>query len=97
MVLRVPRNGVPHSDQDVINLQFVQEHLPTVPRPEIIAHDSSESNPLNNPYIIQKRIPGHNMESQTRSYPYLNHQQKLAFVRGYCEILLNMQKLQQHP
>lgn len=87
MVVRVPRMGSSPSEQDVVNLQFVEEYL-SLPTAEIIACDFSEKNPLNSPYMLQRRLPGHNLESVAQSYPSLSHKQKLAFVEEFCETIL---------
>lgn len=87
MVLRVPQMGVESSEQDVFNLQFVQEFF-DLPTAKIIAYDQSENNPLCSPYMLQARIPGHDLESASQSYPDLDHQQKLAFIREFCEDIL---------
>ena len=93
MILRVPRMGVPQSDQDVLNTQFARKHT-RLPVPEILAVDTTSNNPLDQPYIIQSRIPGHDLDSESQSYPGLSHSQKLMFVYDFCQILLSMQKVQ---
>ena len=96
MVLRVPRMGMPPScHQDITILQFVQEHT-GIPAPGVIAHNSTCNNPLNGPYVIHSRIPGHDLESRIQPYPDLSHEQKLAFVEQYARILLAMQGIR-HP
>ncbi|KAL9123819.1 MAG: hypothetical protein Q9217_006791, partial [Psora testacea] len=96
MVLRVPRTGLPPSmEQDIAVLQFLQKHT-QIPAPVVIAHDITCENPLNGPYVIQSRIPGHDLESKRQPYPGLCHEQKLSFVEEFCSLLLAMQKIQ-HP
>lgn len=95
MVLRAPRMGVPQSDQDVTNLQFVRKHT-NIPAPDILANDSTGDNALNEPYVIQSRIPGYDLESKIQSYPSLSHEQKIVLVEEFCQILLDMQEFQ-HP
>lgn len=95
MVLRVPRMGVPWSDEAIIILRFVQKYT-NIPVPHILAYSSIDKNPLKEPYVLQTRIPGHDLESKTQSYLGLSHEQKLVFVEQFCRILLEMQRVR-HP
>jgi aminoglycoside phosphotransferase (APT) family kinase protein len=96
MVLRVPRRNLAEPEHDVTILQFVQEHATMIPIPEVISCDLSLKNPLNAPYVLQKRIPGFDLESRTRSYPDLTHEQKMMFVEEFCQILVDLQGIE-HP
>ena len=96
MVLRVARMGMPvNVKQDVTILQFLQKHTQT-PAPLVIARDITDENPLKEPYVILKRIPGHVLESKTQPYTSLSHEQKILFVEEFCNLLLAMQKIR-HP
>ncbi|MCJ1460718.1 hypothetical protein MMC28_011100 [Mycoblastus sanguinarius] len=90
MILRVPRWNMSRPDHDVTMLQFVRKHA-LVPVPEVLAHDFTGNNPLRKPYVFQSRIAGHDLESKARSYPHLSHEQKIMFVKEFCQILVNMQ------
>ena len=100
MVLRVARGDWAHPEHDATILQFVMKHavfdgIP-IPIPEIIAHDFTSDNPLGAPYLLQKRIAGSDLESKTRSYPDLTHEQKKLFIKQFSKILLDLRSIE-HP
>lgn len=96
MVLRVPRGNLAEPEHDVTILQFVQEYAAVIPIPEVISYDLTRNNPLNAPYVVQKRIPGLDLESRIRPYPDLTQEQKLMFVEEFCQILVDLQGIE-HP
>ena len=87
--------GCEQSDQDFINLQFVRQYT-NIAVPELVVVDTTSKNPLGQPFMIQKRIAGHDLESAAQDYSSLTHIQKVHFVKEFCQVLLDMQKVQ-HP
>ena len=96
MVFRVPRGDWANPEHDITILQFAKEHVKHIPIPEVFSYDLTSNNPLNSPYVLQKRIPGLDLESKTRSYPDLTHEQKLTFVEEFCQILVDLKSVE-HP
>lgn len=93
LILRVPRFHDARPDREVANVQFVSQH-PSIPVAKIKAFDFSEDNPLNSPYVIQSRIPGHDLQSKLHSFPTLTHKQQCVFAKDFGRILRSMQKIQ---
>jgi len=96
MVLRVPRGNLAEPEHDVTILQFVQVYASMIPTPEVISYDLTRNNPLNAPYVSQKRVPGLDLESETRSYLDLTQEQKIMFVEEFCQVLVDLQGIE-HP
>ena len=93
MVLRVPRGNLAQPEHDVTLLRFAEKYA-MVPVPEVIAHDFTRDNFLGAPYVLQKRIDGLDLESKTRSYPNLTHQQKKDFVDDFTQVITNLQSVE---
>ena len=89
LVLRIPRDDDSHADREVAIVNFVRQY-PSIPVPEIKAFDCAEDNLLNSPYVIQSRIPGHDLQSLEYSWPTLTHQQK---CRDFGKILRSLQDI----
>ena len=96
MVLRVARGCWADPEHDVTILKFIQKHamFDSIPTPEVIAYDFSSNNPMDAPYVMQRRIPGLDLESKARSYPDLTHDQKKSFVEQYCQMLLDLYSIE---
>lgn len=92
MVLRVPRGNLSEPEHGVAILQFVTKYGEgLIPVPEVVAHDFTSDNPLKMPYIVQKRIPGQDLETKSRPFPSLTQEQKITFVTEFVQNLVNMQ------
>lgn len=66
-------------DRDVAILNFVRQRT-TIPVPEIIAQNFSNENALGMPYVVQRRVPGSDLDSM---WGKLSHQQRCAIA---CEM-----------
>lgn len=97
LVLRVPRHGDTAQDAEIAILQFVGKHT-SIPVPEIRFLDPTTNNPLKERYVIQNRIPGHDLQNDRKSfwYPGLSHTQKCTVARELARILLELQEIR-HP
>ena len=95
MILRVPRGKEHPLDHDICMLKFVQKYFKG-PVPRILTCDLTFDNPLNAPYLLQTRLSGHDLQSKAQSYPSLTQAQKIAFVKEFARLFLNMQALE-HP
>jgi len=82
-------------DHDVCMLKFAHKYF-AGPSPNILTHGFTFDNPLKAPYILQKRINGHDLDSKAQRYPTLTHEQKLMFVEEFAQLLVNMQVIE-HP
>ncbi|KAG8528443.1 uncharacterized protein KY384_007361 [Bacidia gigantensis] len=80
LILRKPREpNFGHPDRDEALLNFLREKS-SIPVVQSIAHDFSSDNPLESPYVIQKRIPGESLEQM---WPSLNQEQRSTIA---CEV-----------
>ena len=78
LILRVPRD-LTHSqpDREVALLRYISRHSP-IPVPTIVGHDFGSNNPLGSPYVLQRRIPGINLD---QLWNRLNHAQRCIVAR----------------
>ncbi len=97
LILRVPRFDDARTDREVAVLRFICQYT-TIPVPEVKHMDFTSNNPLKQCYVIQNRIPGHDLQSRTNHifYPDLNHDQKCTFAKEFALILLKLQDIM-HP
>ena len=97
LILRVPRLRPARPDRESAMLRFVSQHT-QVPVPEVKSLDLTSENPLGEPYMIQSRVPGHDLQHDTTPsyYPALNHEQKCVVVRDLARVLLDLQHVT-HP
>ena len=81
LILRNSRweDGEGRPDRDVAILDFVRQRT-TIPVPEIVAKDFSNDNALAMPYVIQRRVPGGDLNSM---WGKLSHQQRCGIA---CEM-----------
>jgi len=71
LILRIGRGGYSRPDREVAMLRFVRQHT-QIPVPDVKFMDLSDDNPLKSPYVIQDRVPGHNLQHAGPScYPDL--------------------------
>ena len=83
-IVRIPR----YTDQDIAadaaHMAYALLNYPAIPIPECIVFDTSRLNPLNEPYMIQKRVPGVSAHSNEFSVVTLPHEQqcRLAYQLG---------------
>ena len=81
LILRNSRweDGEGRPDRAVAILDFVRQRT-TIPIPEVIAKDFSNDNALGMPYVVQRRVPGSDINSL---WGKLSHQQRCAIA---CEL-----------
>ena len=97
LILRVPRFDDVQHDREVAVLRFIR-HYTTIPVPEVKYVDFTCDNPLKQCYVIQNRIPGYDLQHQSKPtfYPDLNHVQKCTFAKEFALILLKLHDIM-HP
>ena len=95
LVLRVPRFVHARPDRDVATLRFVRKYT-SIPVPEVVMHDFTKSNPLDSPYLVQARIPGHSLQTKPGPsyYPNLSHKQKCIVAKELGRILREIQSVE---
>ena len=95
LVLRVPRFVHARPDRDVATLRFVRKYT-SIPVPEVVRYDFTKNNPLGSPYLVQARIPGHNLQSDSSPscYPNLSHKQKCIVAKEVGRILREIQAVE---
>ncbi|KAL8813133.1 MAG: hypothetical protein Q9200_000481 [Gallowayella weberi] len=90
-VLRIPRfqfrTETAHARQarEMAIVRYVRQHT-SIPTAKIVFSDSTIKNPLEDPYVVQSRIPGQDLLAV---YPTLTHQQKLAIAEQWGQMLLS--------
>ena len=95
LVLRVPRSFHTRLDRDVAILRFVRKYT-SIPVPEVVRYDFTKNNPLGSPYLVQTRIPGHNLQNgcSPSCYPNLSHKQKCIVAKEIGRILREIQAVE---
>lgn len=88
-ILRVPRFEAAHVDREVAVLQFLRRYS-TLPVPEIIRFEETNNNILESPYMVQNRIPGHDLYS---SFPKLDHEGKCRVAKELGHVFHEMLSL----
>ncbi|KAG8530877.1 uncharacterized protein KY384_004234 [Bacidia gigantensis] len=89
-VLRIPRFEFARPARDAAILRYVRQRYPQIPVPEIEAADFTSHNVLNEPYMVQKRIPGIGLHSKECRFPGLTHDQKHTFAAQFGKILRSL-------
>ena len=84
-ILRIPRFVAAQQERELAIVRYVRHHT-SIPTAEIIFFDSTPENPLNEPYAVQTRIPGRDLQ---QAYPKLSHEQKLAVAEQWGRMLLS--------
>ena len=94
-VLRVPRFEHARLDRDVAALRFVHKYT-SIPVPEVVLYDFTKANPLDSPYIVQTRVPGHDLQANPgpNYYPNLSHRQKCTVAKELGRILREIQSVE---
>lgn len=85
LILRVPRFEDTRPDREVAVLRFIRQYT-SIPVPEVKYMDFTCDNPLKRCYIIQNRIPGHDLQAKNKPTCYLNlnHEQKCTFAKKFA-------------
>ena len=89
-VLRVPRYSDQHPASDAAVQQYVHRNYPTVPVATVVTVDDSRLNPLNEPYMIQTRLPGVSAHGVTFTYDDLAHDQQCRIASQLGKIMRDM-------
>lgn len=88
LILRTPRSEwSARPDRDVAILRYLKRYT-TIPIPEVKIFDLSSSNPLNQPYVLQTRVVGYNLQ---RVYPNLSHDRNCTIARELGKVLIALQ------
>ena len=90
LILRTPRSGPGNIERGVAVLSYLRQNS-SIPIPNIVAKDSSNNNPLQNPYTIHERIPGINLGGR---WVYLNHSQRCTIAREVGRMVKNLLALE---
>ncbi|MCJ1454387.1 hypothetical protein MMC28_004740 [Mycoblastus sanguinarius] len=93
LILRVPRFVTAHPDREVAILNLVRQHE-TIPVAQVEASDFTKGNPLERPYVIQKRIAGHDLQSRAQHFLSLSHEQQCAVAKDFGRILRSIQDIE---
>ena len=95
VVLRIPRFNNARLDRDIAALRFVRNYT-SIPVPEVVTYDLTKANPLDSPYIVQKRIQGYDLQANPgpNYYPNLTHNQKCAVAKELGRILHELQSVE---
>ena len=95
LVLRVPRFVHARPDRDVAIIRFVRKYT-SISVPEVVMYDFTKNNPLNSPYLVQARVPGHSLQTNPGPsyYPNLSHKQKCIVAKELGHILREIQAVE---
>lgn len=91
-ILRIPRFETAQQERELAIVRYVRQHT-SIPTAEIIFSDSTPENPLNDPYVIQTRIPGENLHA---TYLSLSHEHKLAVAEQWGRTVLSEMAVKNH-
>ena len=89
-ILRTNRWGEGRKDRESAILHYVRRHT-TIPIPDVIMEDFSCNNALEKPYVVQKRIPGNDVDSIWES---LSHSQRCAIACELGDVVSNLLALE---
>lgn len=93
-ILRIGRGPGSRPDREAAMLRFVRQYT-NIPVPEVAFLDLTDDNPIQSPYVMQSRIPGHNLQHDGPSYyPSLTHEQKCVVAEKIGKILRDLQSIQ---
>jgi hypothetical protein len=92
LILRIPRFDDAKPESEVAVLRYVSQHT-TLPVPKIKSLDFTTDNPLNSPYVINYRIPGHDLQhlGSGFEFPNLSHEQQCTVATEFAKALLQLQ------
>lgn len=88
-ILRIPRFDDAHLENQIGTLTYLHAHS-EIPVPKVVAYDLSDQNHLGNPYLLQTRLNGLNLQ---KVYMTLNHTQKCEIAREFARILREIRAL----
>ena len=71
-------------------LDFVRQRT-TIPVPDVIAKDFSSDNALGMPYVVQRRVPGSDLDSM---WGKLSHQQRCVIAREMGRVIKSLLSLE---
>lgn len=87
-ILRMPRWGKEHMERDMGALKFASRWgCCTVP--DIVSYDTTDTNELGGPYVLQQRLLGKNLGT---AFAQLNFEQRKDLTRKAVQLILNLQK-----
>ena len=84
-ILRIPRFEFAQQERELAIARYVRQHT-SIPTAEIIFFDATSENPLSEPYVVQSKIPGQDLQV---AYPKLTHEQKLDVAEQWGRMLLS--------
>lgn len=92
LILRVPRFEDAKPEREVAVLHYGSQHT-TLPVPKIKSLDFTKDNSLNSPYVVNYRIPGHDLQhlGSGFDYPNLSHKQQCTVATEFAKALLQLQ------
>ena len=89
LILRVPRFEDARPEREVAALRFIRQHT-SIPVAEIEAVDFTTNNPLKKPYVIQKRVSGHDLQACIQD---LDQEQLCVLTKELGGILIALQSV----
>ena len=90
LILRVPRWGQGQIERAVATLDYVRRNS-SIPVAAVVAKDYTNENPLDSPYLLQRRLPGYDLEVL---WPDLNHAQRCAIAREMGRVIKSLLALE---
>lgn len=84
-ILRIPRFQFAQQKREMAILRYVRQHT-SIPTAQTVFFDSTEKNPLEEPYVVHTRIPGQDLHVFYRT---LSHEHKLATAEQWGQLLLS--------
>jgi aminoglycoside phosphotransferase (APT) family kinase protein len=85
-ILRIPRDTSRNMYYQVIALQYLRQKL-SYPIPNIVVYDSTASNALGQPYMLQDRLPG---QPLSQLWTTLNLEQRRCAARCVAEVVRDL-------
>jgi hypothetical protein len=85
-ILRIPRDTSQNMYYQVIALQYLRQKL-SYPIPNIVVYDSTASNALGQPYMLQDRLPG---QPLSQLWKTLNLEQRRCAARCIAEVVRDL-------
>ena len=89
LILRVPRFDDARPEREVATLRFIRQYT-SIPTAEIEAVDFTSNNPLQKPYVIQKRVSGNDLQACMQD---LSQEQLCVLTKELGRILIMLQSV----